>query len=68
MQQHDLDRAIARASGESVATISRRGFVLLTPTPKERESGTDEYEDLLVRPGISDLKEPQHCESSASVP
>ncbi len=37
MTQAELDRAVAAKTGESVDTISQRGFVLLTPSPIERE-------------------------------
>jgi hypothetical protein len=37
MNQRDLDRAVAKATGETVAEISHRGFLPLTPNPVERE-------------------------------
>lgn len=37
MTQRELNRAIARATGESVHDIAHLGFVPLTPTPIERE-------------------------------
>lgn len=43
MMQHDLNRAVARATGETVLEIDRRGFVPLTGTPFERDP-----EDLIV--------------------
>jgi hypothetical protein len=46
MTQADLDRAVAAATGESVNTISRRGFVLLTPTPTEREPLVVDWDEL----------------------
>lgn len=51
--QNDLDQAVARASGESVETIARHGFVLLTPTPRECEPSRADYDDLLARFGTS---------------
>ena len=33
MRQADLDRAVARATGESVSTIKRLGFLLDEPLP-----------------------------------
>ena len=51
--QNDIDQAVAKASGESVKTISRHGFVLLTPTPREREPSRADYDDLLARFGTS---------------
>ena len=37
MTQSQLDRAVARATGESVSAIAEMGFVTLTPIPIERE-------------------------------
>jgi hypothetical protein len=36
MTQSDLDRAVARRTGESTARIRRMGFVLLTPHARRR--------------------------------
>ena len=47
MNQNDVNLAVAKASGESVETIARHGFVLLTPTPREREPSRADYDDLL---------------------
>ena len=47
MRQNNFNRAVAKATGESVETIQQRGFVLLTPMPIEREAMTKEYEELL---------------------
>jgi len=46
MTQAELDRAVAEATGESIQTIGRRGFVLLTPTPVEREPLTVNWDEL----------------------
>ncbi len=51
--QNDIHQAVAKASGESVETIARRGFVLLTSTPREREPSRADYDDLLARSGTS---------------
>lgn len=37
MTQNELNRAVARATGESVAVISGMGFVALTSIPRERD-------------------------------
>ena len=37
MTQHDLNRAVARATGDSISIISQTGFVLLRRFPLERE-------------------------------
>ncbi len=47
MSQRDLNRAIARATGEDISTITGMGFVELTPFPIEREPRVldwDEYD------------------------
>jgi hypothetical protein len=44
MTQNELNRAVARATGESMAVISRRGFVPLTSFPEERESRTVDWD------------------------
>jgi hypothetical protein len=46
MTQRDLNRAVSRATGESLHTISQLGFVPLTPMPIERESRCIDW-DLL---------------------
>jgi hypothetical protein len=38
MHPNDFNRAVAKATGESVGTIAQRGFVLLRAIPFERES------------------------------
>ncbi len=47
MNRNNFNRAVARATGESVETIAHRGFVLLTPVPFEREPRRASYEDFL---------------------
>lgn len=37
MSQRDLNREVAQATGETVATIDQRGFVPLEPIPFERD-------------------------------
>jgi hypothetical protein len=37
MTQNELNRAVARATGETVSTIDSLGFVPLTSVPRERE-------------------------------
>ena len=43
MTQRELNRAVARATGETVNEISHRGFVPLTVFPQERDP-----EDMIV--------------------
>ena len=45
MTQRELDCEVARATGESVATVAGMGFTLLTAGPVERER---DREPLLV--------------------
>ena len=59
MNQAELNRAVARATGESVDTIAQRGFVPLTPVPFEREPSTIDWNQVeadrritLSRPSI----------------
>jgi len=49
MNRNDFNRAVAKATGESVETVAHRGFVLLTPVPLEREPRRASYDDLLRR-------------------
>ena len=37
MDQRDLNREVAKATGETVATIDKVGFVPLHPNPYERD-------------------------------
>jgi hypothetical protein len=46
MTQAELDRAVADATGESVQTIARRGFSILTTGPVEREPLTVDWDRL----------------------
>ena len=42
MNQSDLDRAVAQATGETVSTIQRLGFLLAGP---DEQFDLDEHED-----------------------
>lgn len=46
MTQRDLNRAVASATGESLARISQMGFVPLTPLPIEREPLCIDWDQL----------------------
>ena len=46
MTQAELNREVARATGESVRTIAARGFSLLTPTPVEREPLVVDWDEV----------------------
>ena len=46
MTQSQLDRAVARATGESVSAIAEMGFVTLTSIPVEREPTVVDWDQL----------------------
>ena len=60
MTQNDLNRAVARATGETVRTIAHRGFgiadpdiVAFDPEPSDFESKTVDWDALDAgRPGV----------------
>ena len=46
MTQAELNREIAKKTGETVSTISALGFIPLTGQPFEREPQTVDWDDL----------------------
>ena len=46
MTQAELNRAVARATGETVSTIAAMGFVPLTHIPIEREPLVVDWDEL----------------------
>jgi len=46
MTQAELDRLVAEATGESVNTIRRQGFVMLTSRPIERDPLVVDWDEL----------------------
>jgi len=59
MNQSELDQAVARATGESVRTIARMGFVPLTPIPIEREPLVAHWDESdAERPGLFSERQP----------
>ena len=44
MNQRDVDRAVAKATGETVRTVSERGFLLLDEEPQKRSPDWDELQ------------------------
>ena len=44
MKQADLDRAVARATGETVSTIKRLGFLLAEPGGRSMQRGVDQVQ------------------------
>ena len=45
MNQRELNRAVARATGESVATIRRMGFSPWWPIPLDRQPQVVDWDD-----------------------
>ena len=45
MTQAELNREVAKVTGESVETIARRGFVPLTDSPIDREPQFIDWDD-----------------------
>jgi hypothetical protein len=65
MNQSDLNREVAKATGEPVGTIAQRGFVPLTSVPFEQEPSTVDWDQVeadrrttFSRPSI---REPAAC-------
>jgi len=46
MTQAELNRAVARATGESVSLISSMGFVALTANSREREPRIADWDQI----------------------
>jgi len=46
MHQNELNRAVARATGESVRTIAKMGFGPLNPLPVDREPLVVDWDQL----------------------
>lgn len=53
MTQRDLNRSVARATGEDISTIAGMGFVPLTPFPVEHEPTFVDWDELDADRGIS---------------
>ena len=53
MTQAELNRQVARATGESVDTIDHMGFVMLTSGPIEREPQTIDWDQMDVDRRVS---------------
>jgi hypothetical protein len=62
MQQNDLNRAVARATGETVATVKRLGFLLADPQdafvlehPHDERLGPQviDWDELEPRPAVA---------------
>lgn len=46
MRQTDLNRAVARATGDSVSEVARHGFQLLEPDPPPQDTDVLDREEL----------------------
>ena len=53
MNQRELNREIAKATGETITEISNRGFVLLTGQPYERDPQTIDWDDLEAKRNLT---------------
>ena len=66
MRQADLDRAVARATGETVATVKRLGFLLADPAENpdpefdELDPLVIDWDDLAVERNGRDAWRPRH--------
>ena len=66
MKQTDLDRAVARATGETVSTIKRLGFLLADPTdsldPDSDEGAPDviDWDELQAQRNEGSTWTPHH--------
>ena len=64
MSQRDLNRAIARATGEDLSMIAGMGFVELTPFPIEREPLMVDWDEHDLEHNVSII--PQRRRRSAA--
>ena len=53
MTQAELNREIAKKTGETISTIAALGFVPLTGQPYEREPQTVDWDDLDAERNVS---------------
>ena len=60
MTQAELNRNVARATGESVRTIASRGFSLLTPLPEEREPLVVDWDEVQAERHVEMFPPRQH--------
>ena len=58
MNQRDLNRAIANATGETVSEIASRGFVPLTSIPIEREESYIDWDDFDLERNVAVFEQP----------
>ena len=65
MSQHELNREISRATGESVSTIASMGFVELRPIPFEHEPLTMDWDEHDVERTVSVIPQRRRRHSAA---
>ena len=71
MKQADLDRAVARATGETVATIKRLGFLLaepaesLDPDSDQRDPQFIDWDELEAQRNEGSTWRPHHEPAAA---
>lgn len=53
MRQNEINRAVARATGESVSTVKRLGF-LLAEVPAEHDEESEECNDSALEQPVID--------------
>jgi hypothetical protein len=59
MTQRDLNRAVARATGETVGEIAQMGFVPLTLMPVEREPQAIDWDHYAMRRNCAVFRQPR---------
>jgi hypothetical protein len=60
MNQNELNRAVAKATGEPVAVISSLGFVPLTEKPHEREPQFVDWDEAAASRNVSLMRRRRH--------
>ncbi len=69
MTQAELDQAVARVTGDSVATVAEHGFVPLTPVTQEHEPLTVDWDEVdALRPAILPVGGPRVVAARRSRP
>ena len=48
LSQQDLDREVARATGESLGTIRRRGFSIIDPSEQQFDTEPDDTPAMVL--------------------
>ena len=53
MNQNELNRAVAKATGEPIETIAEMGFTALMPVPYEREPNRVDWDQVAASQKVS---------------